>query len=141
MTTLVVILIILSFLQTTIIPFNLVIILLIIRAYLGRSKGNLILAFAFGLLASHLMITPWGLQSAVYLMLVVIAQLVSRSPLSQNPLIIVPLVFALISINEAAVSTIISASIAFWPKVVFESLISLPVYLTFKFWEDRFVIK
>lgn len=135
MKTLIVILIIASLLQTTILPINLVLIILICRAYLKAEATNLYLAFIFGLLMSHLEITPLGLQAIVYLLIVQITQTFAKSRLAGNWLLIVPISLVFLSLNQLAISMQLSL------KVVLESLISLPVFYLIRLWEERFIVQ
>lgn len=132
MKTLIVILIIVSFLQTAILPINLMLIILICRAYLKVEPTNLYLAFAFGLLVSHLELTPFGLPAIVYLLIVQITQTFAKSRLAGNWLLIVPISLVFLSLNQLDSSP-------FSPKVVLESLLSLPVFYLIRMWEERFM--
>jgi len=125
--TLIIILIIVSFLQTTIWPLDLVLVILISRAYLKAQKSNLFLAFFLGLLISHLTLLPLGVKSSVYLALVQIIQTLSKSRLSGHPLLIVPLTFILILADSGL-------SLAVWASIV-----SLPIFYSLKMWEERFI--
>lgn len=126
MKTLIIILIIVSFLQTTIWPLDLVLVILISRAYLKAQKSNLYLAFFLGLLISHLTLLPLGVKSMVYLAVVQIIQVLSKSRLSGHPLLIIPLTFVLL-LADSGLSPAVWASLA-----------SLPVFYSLKMWEERF---
>ena len=78
MKTFVITLIIAAFLQTTILPIDLVLLILICRTYIKSEKSNLYLAFAFGLLNSHLNLNLLGLQSLVYLFFVQTTESLSK---------------------------------------------------------------
>lgn len=126
MKTLIIILIIISFVQTAIWPLDLVLIILISRAYLKAQKSNLFLAFFLGLLISHLTLGPMGIKSIVYLAVVQIIQVLSKSRLAGHPFLIVPLsfVFSLLDGN-------------FYLAVVV-AISSLPIFYLIKLWEERF---
>lgn len=141
MKTLIIILIIAAFLQTTILPINLVLIILICRSYLRFDRANLFLAFSFGLLLSHLNLTYFGLQSLVLLVLVQTTEGLSRSRLAGNWLLIIPLTFTLLSLNHIAISIFTNQSIQLFPGVFFESLLSLPVFFLVRLWEERFIVR
>lgn len=127
MKTLIIILIIVSFLQSTIWPLNLVLIILISRAYLRAQKSNLFLAFFLGLLISHLMLLPLGVKSIIYLVIVQMIQVLSKSRLAGHPFLVVPLTFIVILADSGL-------SAAIWAGFV-----SLPVFYLLKDWEERFV--
>lgn len=141
MKTLIAILILVSFLQSTIIPLDLVLIILICRSYIDSDKSNLILAFSFGLLNAHLNLTTLGLTSLVYLVFVAATESLSKSRLAGNLLLIVPLSLFLMSINQAVPSIVSHQSIRLFPKVLFEALLSLPILYLVKSWEERFIVK
>src|SRR5258708_23188259 len=104
MKTLILVLTITSFIQSTIIPIDLVLIILICRSYIRPDKTNLYLAFGFGLFYSQLSLTPFGIQSLSYLIIVVITESLSRSRLAGNPFLIIPLSLILISLNQITLS-------------------------------------
>jgi len=100
MKTLIVILIIASFLQTTILPIDLVLLVLICRAYIKSERANLYLAFAFGMLTAHLNLINLGFQTFVYLIVVWTTGLLSGSRLAGNPFLVVPVSFLFLSLND-----------------------------------------
>lgn len=140
MRTLIVVLIISSFLQSTILPVDLVLIILLCRAFLKTDKANLYLAFAFGLLTSHLTLIPIGLQSIIFLLVIVVTESLSKSRLSQNALLIVIISFVVISINQIIVSVFTDQSLQLIPKI-YGGFLSLPIFYLVRFWEERFVVR
>lgn len=141
MRTLIVILIIASFIQFTILPFNLVLIILICRAYIKTEKENLFLAFAFGLVVSHLSLNIFGLQSLIYLILIQITQMLSKLRLAGHPLLIIPLSFIFLSLNTVTISLVTAQTTALFPQVMIESLLSLPIFYLMRVWEERFIVR
>lgn len=135
------ILVIAAFIQSTILPIDLVLIILIVRSLLLAEKTNLYLAFALGLLVSHLSFNTLGFISILYLILVELIHMLTKSPISRHILVVVPLVLILSSINTIAISLLLHQSIQLWPKVFIESLLSLPIFFLIKIWEERFVIR
>lgn len=140
MKTLIVILIIASFLQATIIPLDLVLIILICRSFIRADKANLYLAFSFGLFLSILNFTPMGTQSIIFLMLIAIVESLSKSRLSQNALLVVPICFGAIILNLVIISFITHESIQLIPKI-YGGFLSLPTLYLIRFWEERFTVK
>lgn len=130
MKTLIIVLTIASFLQSTILPLDLVLIILICRAFIRTGKSNLYLAFIFGLLSSHLSLTPMGAQSILFLTYVAITQSLSKSRLSQNALLVVPICFVAILVNQTVVST-----------NIYGGFLSFPIFYLVRFWEERFVVR
>ena len=141
MKTLIIILIIISFLQSTILPVNLVLIILICRAYIRPDKANLFLAFALGLLDSHLNLTAFGFQSIIYLVTVQITESLSKSRLSGNSFLIIPISLALLSLNQLANLILSHQTLLILPKTVFESLLSWPILYLVKLWEEIFIVR
>lgn len=141
MKTLIIILIIISFLQSTIMPVNLVLIILICRAYIKVDKANLFLAFALGLLDSHLNLTVLGMQSIIYLIIVSITEGLSKSRLSRNSLLIIPISFALLILNQLINFIFLHQSFQLIPKIFLESLLSLPLFYLIRLWEERFIVQ
>lgn len=141
MKTLIIVLIISSFFQSTILPMDLVLIILLCRAYLKRDKINLVLAFAFGLFVGHLNLQPLGPQSLIYLILVQATQILSKSRLAGNSLLIMPIILILSSINIIATPLFIHQSIHLIPQVLNNTLASLPIFYLVRLWEERFVVR
>lgn len=140
MKTLLVILIVLSFLQATIVPINLILIILISRSLIKKDKVNLYLAFIFGLLASFFNQSVLGLESILYLLIVEATYISSRSRFANNSLQVIPLVIIFLSLNQSVLSWYRSESIILIPDLIWETLLSLPVFYIVKFWEERFIV-
>lgn len=140
MKTLIVILIIASFIQTTILPIDLVLLILICRAYIRSGRENLYLAFGFGLFTAHLNLISLGLSSLIYLVVMEITQMLSRLRLAGNPLLILPISIVVLSISEITGSYFTGQTIEF-PKVIIPAILSLPVFYLMKLWEERFIVR
>lgn len=141
MKTLIFILIIIAFIQSAVLPLDLILLILICRGYIKTEEKNLYLAFGFGILIAHLKILPLGLVSIAYLTLVQITQMLSKSSLAGHFLLIVPLTFVLLSLNQGATALFFNQTPQLFPKVIIESLLSLPVLFLVKLWEERFIVK
>lgn len=140
MKTLIVILIIASFIQSTILPISLVLIVLICRSYLKSDNANLFLAFAFGLTQDHLNLTTLGLTSLSYLIIVTIIGGLSKSRLAGNTFLIIPLTFVLLLINQTALIPFTHQNIQIL-NILPESFLSFPILYIVRFWEERFTIQ
>lgn len=141
MKTLITILIISSFLQSTILPIDLVLIILICRSYLRPDRANLLLAFSFGLLHGYLNLTLLGFSSILYLLLIQITASLSKSRLAGHPFLIIPLTFILLSIYTLASAIFIYQSFQLYPKIFLESALSLPIFYLIRLWEERFIVR
>jgi len=140
MKTLIIILIIASFIQTTILPLDLVLLILICRSYIKSDRANLYLAFFFGIFTSHLNLSSIGFQSLIYLILVEATEILSKLRLAGNPLLIVPLSFFFMIFNQFT-NSILSRNTFEFSKVILASLLSLPILFLLKLWEERFIIR
>ncbi len=140
MKTLLVILIVLSFLQATIVPINLVLIILIARSLIRKDKANLYLAFTFGLLSSFFNQSTLGLESILYLLIVEATHIFSKSRFADNSLLIIPLTLVFLSANQSLLAWAGHESIVLFPNLIWEVLLSLPLFYMVKFWEERFVV-
>ncbi len=141
MKTLIIILILISFLQSTIMPLELVLLVLICRSYIKEDRTNLYLAFAFGLLTSHLTLTPLGLNSLIFVILVQITQVLSKTRLAGNLLLIIPLIFILLSAKELISLFLIRQTFSLSPTILLESLLAFPILFVVRLWEERFVVR
>ncbi|MBI2329923.1 hypothetical protein HYU94_00855 [Candidatus Daviesbacteria bacterium] len=133
MKTLIIVLIIAAFLQTTILPIDLVLLILICRAYVVSEKNNLYLSFIFGFLISHLNLINLGSQSLIYLVIVQAAQILSKIRLAGNPLLIVPISLVFLSL--------VNLGTLDFPKIILTSLLSLPILYSLRLWEERFIVR
>lgn len=136
----IVILIIAAFLQSTILPLDLCLLILICRAYIKQNKSNLYLAFGFGLLIAQLNLINLGLLSLTYIIIIQITEGLSRSRLASNPLLIIPISFVLLLFSHIVNIFLIHQMLDF-PKIIIEAFLSLPILFLIRLWEERFVIK
>lgn len=141
MRTLIVVLIILAFLESAILNIDLVLMVLILRAFVKEEKGNLYLALGFGLFLAHLKFQNLGLVPFIYLVLVQLSHILSKSRLSNNHWVVLPITLVMLVIQDIIFSVINHFSIQIWPKTLIEAILVIPVYLIIRFWEERFVIK
>ncbi|MBI2017698.1 rod shape-determining protein MreD [Candidatus Daviesbacteria bacterium] len=141
MRALIIILIILSFLQATVLSINLVLMILIARSLITTGKSNLYLAFGFGLLSSFLNLSILGLESFLYLLILQFTQAISKSRFANNSLLIIPLSILAFVLNESVLSLVAGSSITLFPKVIWVAVVSLPVFFLVRLWEERFIIR
>ncbi len=133
------ILILASFLQTTILPINLVLLIIVLRSFLTGEVENLYLAFGFGLLISHLNATPLGIESLIYLILVILARSIGRLPISSNILIVFPLILVSVIFDTLINSFLLKQSFQL-TQIIWTTVLAIPIYLVLRFWEERFVV-
>lgn len=135
-----IILLFLSFIQTTIIPFDLVLVILLLHTYIRPGKQNLYLAFFFGILISHLTQQPLGLYPIVYLFLVELAQSLTTAPIHKNLFFAGFALLSFLTFEKLVLGKFAGTSLYLWP-VLTEIIIALPVYFILKIWNERFIIK
>jgi hypothetical protein len=140
MKTVIAVLILIALLEISIIPLDLVLLILILRSYLNTSTDNLLLAFGFGLLISYLTNLPLGFYSIIYLILIELTLLFRKTPLASHFFVIVPLIFALLSLQSLAVLVFFHQTINWW-QLGIESVLALLLYFILKIWEERFVVR
>lgn len=141
MKTLIGILVISAFLQSSILPFDLVLLILVLRTYVVNSKENLYFAFFMGLLVSHLNSAPLGFESIIYLIIVQVTRMLSKLPISSNIITVLPLVIFASTLNLVTQSILEGSSIRLLPGLVIDAVLALPLYIVIRFWEERFVVK
>lgn len=137
---LIIVLIIAAFLQTTILPIDLVLLILICRSYIKADRANLYLAFFFGILVSHLNLVNIGFQSLIYLGIVEVTEILSKIRLAGNPLLVVPLTFFFLVVNQLA-NSLLSHNTFELSKIIFACLLSLPILFLVRLWEERFIVR
>ncbi len=133
-------LILFCFLQEAFLPFNLVLLVLISRAFVVDEKENYYLAFAFGLLLSFLAGYPLGVLSIIYLSLVFAIHIFRRMQFATHLLTLIPIAAVSLFLDGAARSLMLSSSFdlkLFLPQII----LIIPVYLATLFWEERFIPK
>lgn len=134
------ILIISIFLQTSFVPLDLSLILLLSRAYVTDEKINLYLAFISGVLLGILSSQNIGIWPLIFLIVVKIAGLMRQLPISANFLTILPISFFLLGLVHLTKSFFLNQSLNF-NFFLLDLIITLPIYILISFWEDRFVPK
>lgn len=134
MKTIIIILIFLAFIQASIWPLNFGLILILSRAFVRQDRDNFFLALAFGLLLSLLLHLPLGSLSLLFVSLVELIYIWSKTPFSRNPLTSLPLVGLSVLLVE-----ILTGLTKIWPQILLEAILILPIYLAVRFWEERFI--
>lgn len=135
---LVVLLTLMSFLETSFLGINWVLTILVIRSFLVTDKANLTLAFSFGILLSLLSNKPLGSLSLIYLILVLIVQLVKKFLPTASWLILLPVIIICLLVSCFIQSLVLKVSFSY-QLVIIQALLALPFYILLKMWEERFV--
>lgn len=141
MKTLIFVLIFISFLQSTALPLNLSLTVILLRSFLHPGKENLYLAFLVGLLISFLGNSPMGLYSLLFVSFCGVAQIVAKSRLANHILFATSLVFISQMIYYLFNFLVFSQSFQIWPTIFIETFFAVPAYFLVKFWEERFIVQ
>ncbi len=141
MKALVLVLILIAFLQSTLVPLNLCLIIIILRAYIKPESSNFYLAFAIGLVVSFLDHQTLGVNSLIYLVAVALTHSLSKTPLSKNILGVLPLIFIELGLIYLLNAYLLQQTPSIFPRLIIETVISLPIYIALRFWEERFVVR
>ena len=128
----------LSFLQGTILPIDLVVVVLICRSFLSFDRTNLWLAFSFGLLLALLQSYTLGNISLIYLLIVTMVYLFKKTDFATWEVSLLPVSLILLLFNKFALSLFTRSTINL-KLVAVEMIFILPVYLAVKIWEERFI--
>ncbi|MDO8638949.1 MAG: hypothetical protein Q7R43_05210 [Candidatus Daviesbacteria bacterium] len=139
MNLLIALLIFISFLEGTILPFDLVLIILISRSFIVAEKSNYFLAFFFGLLVSLLLGYPLGLLSLIYLFAVFISHIIKTTDLAAYWIVVLPLTFFLL-LFEQLILKLLNISNFNLTRLIIPTILVLPTYFIVRFWEERFIV-
>ena len=137
---LIVILIFACLIQSTFLPINLVLMILIIRSFIVDSKSNFYLAFIFGLVVSLLQGQIIGPISLINLFSIALVSVLKKSQIAQNLITLMLVGVTLLTVDHIIESVIIQTSIDF-KLVIYHIVIFIPVYLLVRFLEERFVVQ
>lgn len=134
------VLILLSFLQEAFLPFNLVLLVLVARAFVVTEKENYYLAFIFGLVLSFLAGYPLGSLSIIYLMIVLIINIFRKFQFVRHPLIVIPVAGVALLSDQLARSLMLSSNIDLG-QIPIQIILSIPIYFAVLLWEERFIVR
>ena len=134
------VLLFLTFLQATLWPVSLVLLVLINRSFLVDDRKNFWLVFIFGLLLSLLLGLPLGSLSLVYLLVVTLVTVFKKIQPTSPWLIVLPIAFILLILERLIESWWFDSSFNPWLLII-ETLLILPIYLSVLFYEERLTAK
>lgn len=133
-------LVIAIFLQTSFVPINLVLILIISRAMVNEELANYYMAFLAGILLGILTVTNIGFWPLVMLLAVKVIYLSKKLPLLKNILIVSLMAFILLVAVDFLQSSLFHQDFEI-KKTIIETIVTLPIYYLLKIWEERFIVK
>lgn len=139
MKTLIFILIVVAFLQASFLGINLCLSIILARSLCLEDKSNFFLALVFGLFLGLLSSTNIGVWAIIFIVVVKIANLLRRLPFAANLITIFPLSLIIFLGVHFVLSLVLKKSLDFNLALI-EALVTLPVYILVRFWEERFTI-
>lgn len=142
MISLIVVLVLLSFLQGALLPYDVVFLVIITRSFVTDDQGNFWLAFGFGIFLSLLLGFSLGSLSILYLLAVLLVRVIRRLELSSHWLAILLFSLFLLGLNHLVRGFLAGSSLFSSIGVsalIVEAVLILPVYLLVQFWEERFI--
>lgn len=140
MKTLFFVLLIAAFFQTTFLPINLVLIIIITRSLAYEEALNYYLAIYAGIILGVLSSTNLGIYGIIFLANVKLAHLLRKLPVTANVFTVVVISFALFLSTAFFEMIFLKNSINF-QKILIESAISLPIFIIIRIWEERFIVR
>lgn len=134
------ILFILALLQTSFIPLNLCLVLLVCRSYAAHQLSNYYLALAAGFFLGILSAVNIGFWPLIFLIAVVVIHTVRQLPITARFLTVIPVTFVVLLAVNWTESFFLRTPFIWWYPLI-SSIIAFPVYIIVREWEDRFVAK
>ncbi len=129
-----------AFLQTTFLPINLVLIIIICRSVAYNETSNYYYAFFAGIILGLLSAHNLGFFGLVFLIIVKLAHIIRKLPITTNIFTIIIITFALTYLTALMELFFLKISLNL-QKIIIESLISLPVFVLIRIWEERFIVR
>lgn len=128
------------FLQTTLLPLNLCLVLFCVRSLVKAQKSTLYISLIFGVLLGILSSVNIGFYPLIFLLSIKSIEVFKASYLYNNIIFFLPILFIIYLIISLLSGLILGLSFSFM-QVIFETLISVPFYFLIKFWEERFIVR
>lgn len=134
------ILILSSLLQTTFIPLNLILILILVRSFIIEDRSNYFVAFAAGIILGIMSSQNLGVWTVIFLFVVRAVHLIKRLPIFENARTFLPVAFLILLAVNFCQRLVFSQQIDY-RVVLIEAIISLPIFWIIRVWEERFILK
>lgn len=134
------VLVLLSFLQEAFLPFNIVLLVLVSRAFVVDEKKNYYLAFIFGLVLSFLAGYPLGSLSIIYLIIILTIHIFRRFQFVTHPLIVIPVTGVSLFADQLARSLMLGSNLDV-RQILIQMVLVIPIYFAVLLWEERFIVR
>lgn len=126
--------------QTSFLPVNLCLLVIIAKSFASYDKENYYLAFFTGIMLGILSPVNLGFWALVFLIVVYLTHLARKLPITANNLTILPVSFVIILTVTLLESIILKQKINI--RIIFiDTMLMLPLFIFVKIWEERFVVK
>jgi hypothetical protein len=135
-----IILILAVFIQSSFIPLNLVLVLLIVRVFVVEDTANYWFGLLSGTMLGILTSVNLGFWTLFFLLAVKLIYLIRKNSLTHNTFAIVPIAFIFCLLAGFYEKLFLSQTVNFY-KISAEALITFPFYIFFRYWEERFIVK
>ncbi len=129
-----------AFMQTSFVPLNLCLILIISRSYALPTKSNYYLALFGGLLVGLLSVYNLGFYPLIFLSAVFCIQIIRGLPFTNHFFTVIPVSFLILSITLWSENFFLNIPVNYWSGLI-GSLLCLPIFLVIRQFEDSFVVK
>lgn len=133
------VLILASLFQTSFLPINLVLMLLIARELVYSTKANLYLAFGAGILLGLLSPQNIGFAPFIFLIVVKLVSFLRKLPFTTSFLTVLPISFVIFLSTAFIEQQVFKINTNIY-LIILQSVLMLPVYFLTKMWEERFVV-
>lgn len=132
-----VILVLLSFIQVSLLPFNLVFLVLIASSFAKSNPSSLWLGFGFGLLVAFLSGTPLGLLSLIYVLAIESIGIIKKTPFVSQKLFIVPVAFLLIMFEQIILKFSLGSTLDLRSGLI-QTILCTIIYFSIEFFSSGF---
>ena len=129
-----------AFFQTSFVPLNLCLIIIICRSFILSKQSNFFIAFLIGIILGVLASQNLGFWALVFVIITKVSNATKKLPVSSNIFTIIPVIFVLLMLVSLLENLSFKTPINLL-KIIIESLLGLPIFYFFKLWEERFVLK
>lgn len=133
-------LILIALIQSSLLPINLCLCAIIAKSFASYGKENYYLALITGITLGILSTINLGFWALILLIVVWITHLVRKLPITTNYLTILPVSFGIILVVTLLESFFLNQKINYW-IIIIESVLTLPLFVLIKIWEERFVVR
>lgn len=135
---LVVILVFIGFFQSAFLSADLLLVVLIIRAFVVTDKINYYLGFGLGILVALLSSSPMAAVSLIYLVNIKLVYIFKSFSAASNWLLIFPITLILVVLSEASKSWFYNQTFEY-AGVIVSAIFSIPAFFAIRAWEERFI--